>query len=669
MKRARLVLLSLATVLSLAAGIAVACPMLLVSITAPAGGQHFTGDRTIAVTGTVRSSSWWWRPYVAVRVNGGPATYAPVYRGSFRVPVTLADGQNLIQATVRAGPLYGRASRSVSYEQATQAPFEVAVTSPAAGASLTGSRAQAVRGTVGGRAGAVVAVSVNGAAPVAAAVAGGEFSATIELAEGDNAIVATATAGAESVSSTVRVTYQALPPPAIAIEWPPEGEVVFGSRTVLVRGTVANVTSPSVLVAVNGGDPVSATVVGDGTFSAQVQLADRASAIVASVLAPEGAAADTTHVFYPFLTLETFQVAERVIGQPGPTIAAPEPCDPITASDVCNPYGSAGWNGAALFLSDSARNRVLVFDGIPAIDGAPARFALGQPDLASGAPSSAAGGLAEPETIRIADGKLFVAEYANNRILIFDDVPQDFGAEASVAVGAASVDIPGSGECAGDTLLRPESFVVVGSRLIVADRGHNRVLVWNQIPTVSGTPADVVLGQPSFTSCDPNHGERSERSLFWPTDVWTDGTRLLIADTRNHRVLGWNSFPSESFAPADFVLGQASFTLAELASTRAGLREPVALTSNGNQLFVVDQLNGRVLVWNTFPSSSGVLPDVVLGQGDFELAAHNDDDQDGSPDALPTGRTLFLPAGVTATEEALVVTDSGNSRYLVFRGR
>ncbi len=668
MKRARLVLLSAAAILSLAAGIAVACPLLFVAITGPVEGQRVSGERTIAVSGTAAGARWW-RPYVSVSVNGGPAAYAPVSRGRFRVLVRLTDGDNLIQVAVRAGPLYGRASRRVTYEQSTQPSFEIAVTSPAAGASVTGGRAQVVRGRISGREGAAVVVTVNGGAAVAATVVGGEFSAAVELADGDNVIVARAVAGDESVSSTVRVTYEELPPPTVAIEWPPEGQYVFGSRTVLVRGAVERATDPSVLVAVNGGTPVPASVAGDGSFTAEVRLDDGANAVVASVLAPQGAAAATTHVIYPFLTLDPFQAAARVIGQPDPTAAAPEPCGPITASDVCSPFGSAGWDGAALFLPDSGRNRVLVFDGVPAVDGAPARFALGQRDLASGAASTAAGGLGEPETIRIADGKLFVAEYANNRILVFDAVPEDFGAAAAVAVGAPSVDAAGSGACTADALLRPESFAVVGTRLIVADRGHNRVLVWNQIPTVSGTPADLVLGQPGFTSCEPNHGERSERSLFWPTDVWSDGTRLLVADTRNHRILGWSTFPDASFAPADLVLGQASFTLAELASTRAGLREPVALTSNGNQLFVVDQLNHRVLVWNSLPSSSGALPDVVLGQADFVHAAPNDADQDGAPDASPTGETLSIPAGVLVTEDALVVTDSGNSRYVVFGGR
>jgi hypothetical protein len=673
MKRARLVLLSLVAVLLFAAGLATACHyyFLRVAITAPAEGQQITGDRTIAVTGTATGMSWW-HTYVAVSVNGGPPQYRPVYRGSFRAQVTLADGDNVITATLRTGPLAARASVHVSYGTVTEEPFQIVVTAPAAGATLTGSRSQSVRGTVSGRASAAVAIAVNGLPPVAAPVTDGGFDVVVELADGENVIVATATAGPETVSSTVRVTYAPVPAPSIAIDWPFDGETVLGGRVVTLRGRVANVNTPSVLVAVNDGAPVAATVV-EGRFSADVRLDDRGNTLFASLSAPEGSASASVNVNYPFLTLDTFQVAERVLGRPGATSRAPYPCDdptlPISASDFCYPFGSAAWDGATLFLSDFARNRVLAFAGIPGEDGAAAAFALGQSELTTNAPSSTARGLAGPETVRIAGGKLFVADTGNQRILVFDSGPAGFGPSASAAIGASSPDLAGTGACTADALLRAESFVVVDTKLIVADSGHNRVLVWNEIPTLSGTPADLVLGQESFTSCEANAGGVSSRSLFVPTDVWSDGVRLYVADYGNNRILGWSSFPQASNTPADLVLGQGSFDTADPGTSPGGLQLPYFLASNGNQLFVADQWNNRVLVWNRLPTSVGALPDVVLGQAAFDRGAQNDDDQDGTTELVPSGRTLFWPAGVTATEDALLVTDMGNSRTLVFRGR
>ncbi len=56
-----------------------------------------------------------------------------------------------------------------------------------------------------------------------------------------------------------------------------------------------------------------------------------------------------------------------------------------------------------------------------------------------------------------------------------------------------------------DNLLSPVSVTSDGQRLYVADLGHNRVLIWNSIPTANQQPADVVVGQPDMTSATPNN--------------------------------------------------------------------------------------------------------------------------------------------------------------------
>ena len=79
-------------------------------------------------------------------------------------------------------------------------------------------------------------------------------------------------------------------------------------------------------------------------------------------------------------------------------------------------------------------------------------------------------------------------------------------------------------------------------------------------------------------------------------------------------------------------------------------------------------------MWNEFPTVSGQLPDVVLGQGDFNHRASDDTDQDGLPgpdDA--SARTLNTGAGfavgypgVRFIGNRLYVSDRGNSRIVVF---
>ena len=51
----------------------------------------------------------------------------------------------------------------------------------------------------------------------------------------------------------------------------------------------------------------------------------------------------------------------------------------------------------------------------------------------------------------------------------------------------------------------PVSVTSDGLRLFVADLGHNRVMIWNSIPTSNNQPADVIVGQPDTISSFSNN--------------------------------------------------------------------------------------------------------------------------------------------------------------------
>jgi hypothetical protein len=84
------------------------------------------------------------------------------------------------------------------------------------------------------------------------------------------------------------------------------------------------------------------------------------------------------------------------------------------------------------------------------------------------------------------------------------------------------------------------------------------------------------------------------------------------------------------------------------------------------QLFIADNGNNRLLVWNSFPTSSFAPANVVLGQGDFIHKTENDDNQDNVADASPSARTLKGPAGVNLVGTQLFVSDLNNSRILMY---
>ena len=159
--------------------------------------------------------------------------------------------------------------------------------------------------------------------------------------------------------------------------------------------------------------------------------------------------------------------------------------------------------------------------------------------------------------------------------------------------------------------------------------------------------------------------------------MWTDGTRLVVADEDESRVLIWKKFPKKNFQKADIVLGQPNFTSnVENNNGSGGSGSPSAsnmnmpydgVYSNGTQLFVTDQMNNRVMIWNTFPTASFTPADVVLGQTNFSCGV---DDNDGTGCTMGgvSANNLDEPNGVTQIGNQLIVVD-GNSRYLIYDGQ
>jgi hypothetical protein len=114
------------------------------------------------------------------------------------------------------------------------------------------------------------------------------------------------------------------------------------------------------------------------------------------------------------------------------------------------------------------------------------------------------------------------------------------------------------------------------------------------------------------------------------------------------------------------VLGQADPSHGGAATSQTGMNGPYYVDSNGNQLVVSDYFNNRVLIWSSLPATDDAPADLVLGQGDFSHGTANDDNQDGTADATPSGRTFHDPSGVRFVRDTLVVGDFLNSRWLVF---
>lgn len=366
--------------------------------------------------------------------------------------------------------------------------------------------------------------------------------------------------------------------------------------------------------------------------------------------------------------------ASSVIGQPD--FNSRNLLLPPTAGSLSNPFGPvAVLPGDRFAIPDWGNNRVLIFDG-RLETGVQASVALGQPDLKSFGTSVDRGMHPGPEFVALGNGRMAVVNLDAHRVNIYNAIPIGPTTLPDVVVGQGRFDAADYG-CNQRSLNFPNSAAwLPDGRLVVVDGGNNRVVVYDSDWSNSGKDAMLVLGQQDFDHCAANdqNGDGipesgpSASTMSWPGGIWTDGTRLVVVDGSNSRVLIWTTFPTANGQPADLVLGQPNLeTAAAAPPSRQSLNTPyMGVDFDGVKLAISDSGHHRVLVWNTFPTENHQPADEVLGQPTFVIGAPNDSDGDGFEGPGPTAGTFSLPAGLKFHQGRLFVTDSLNQRVLAF---
>ncbi len=346
------------------------------------------------------------------------------------------------------------------------------------------------------------------------------------------------------------------------------------------------------------------------------------------------------------------QAADLVLGQPDFTTAA----DPGFTSASITPHSIAFSNGT-LWISDVMRGRALAWAPLPTANSAAATRLVGRYTFTDSATQTAitSSNLGTYPCVAAVDGKLLVADPGRNRILLWSPGPTTNGASPSLLLGQTSP-TAGSGGNASTQLRGPCGMWSDGTKLVVADTFNHRVLIWTTFPTTYGEAADLVLGHTDFgVSTAP--ASPSDSRLKHPSDVWSDGTRLVVADGSHHRVLIWTTFPTQNGQAADLVLGQESFTTATTGLSQTTMSGPTRVTGNADALFVADSSNDRVLVFAPIPTTTGAAATYVLGQPDFTSGANN---------PSPTATSLDTPMEVEIVGDYLWVGDQAHGRALRF---
>ncbi len=350
----------------------------------------------------------------------------------------------------------------------------------------------------------------------------------------------------------------------------------------------------------------------------------------------------------------TGMAARVVVGQPDFVSALPNGgLSRVNESGFATPYG-VGTRDGKLFISDGDNNRVLVYDTIPTADGALADHVIGQPDFQDGTAGTTATRMSCPQNFAFGPEHLIVSEFCNSRLSFWRLDSIATGMAASFAYGQPDL-VTGTANTGGlsaTSIANSASSQIIGSRWFVADSVNNRVLIFTTVPVAPGAVPDAVIGQPDFVS---NTGTNGLNGLGFPLDVSSDGVKIAIADDNNDRTLVYNAVPSDAGVFADVKLGG-------FARPPDGTNQdsPVGVLIAGGRLFVADRRNNRILVWNTIPTATDTPADVVLGQVNFTERLNN------QGNAAPDATGLSNPHFMFYDGCRLFVTDISNNRVLIY---
>ncbi|MGH2620385.1 MAG: RHS repeat-associated core domain-containing protein [Anaerolineales bacterium] len=279
--------------------------------------------------------------------------------------------------------------------------------------------------------------------------------------------------------------------------------------------------------------------------------------------------------------------------------------------------------GHHLFASDPTNNRVLVFNLGPnndLLDRLPDAV-LGQGGFYNAGAATTQGQFSSPRglTFDPVGNRLFVADYTNNRVMVFD--------VAAIANGENAVNVLGQATFTASTaattqtgLRNPVGLSLDSARgwLFVADYSNHRVMVFDVNTLANGEAAINVLGQSSFTT---STAATTQSGLRNPSGAAFDSgtSRLFVADTNNHRVMVFDAAAITNGENAINVLGQTSFTAGTGATSQSRMRNPqgASIDPITHTLFVADTSNHRVTVYDVTAITNGENATGVLGQANF----------------------------------------------------
>ena len=320
--------------------------------------------------------------------------------------------------------------------------------------------------------------------------------------------------------------------------------------------------------------------------------------------------------------------------------------------------------GAAALLFHPASAQAALFN---------ATAVLGQPDFASSDATTTQSGMNYPTVTNLdtVNHRLFVADNANNRVLVFQ---LDSGNNITTSIPAY---VLGQPDFTSSTTTPTQStlhapwglaYESTTNRLFVADQNNQRVMVFDVNPSTiaNGENALNVIGEPDFTS---DAHPATQNGLFSPDGLAFDPTTetLFAADDNNNRVMMFDVATStiSNGENAFNVLGQPDFTSSVATTTQFGLNDPdgdMFFDSVNHRLFVPDSSNNRVLQFDFITISTSSLSGSTVGSAYSQTLSTQSSQGTVSfslfSGSLPPGLSLATSTGVISGTPSAVGTSS-----------
>ena len=278
-----------------------------------------------------------------------------------------------------------------------------------------------------------------------------------------------------------------------------------------------------------------------------------------------------------------------------------------------------------LFVGDDSNCRVMVFDLSGGItNGMNATYVLGAPDFITSTCGttqdelSGASGLSfDPVT-----ENLFVGDYFNRRVIVYDTTAISNGMNASHVLGKSDFISSGVETTQnGTSSVSGVHYDPVTSYLFVADDQNNRTLVFDLSGGITdGMNASFVLGQPDFITSTPLITQDGSEG---PIDMAYDSVRelLYIAEFDGSRTMVYDlSGGISNGMNATYVLGQPNFTAQDFTRDQNGQDSPMSVEYLPSSDTILIGDFRRLLEYDASTLATSMNAQALIGQNNGDKA-------------------------------------------------